>query len=128
MGKIYISGCITGTDNPSPEVVKERLAKFAKVADLLPYARALVVNPVEVSACSAEDSWCSGAENDEHDWACYMRFDIIALMSCDRIVMLEGWQESRGARLELHIAEQLGMAVSFWNDSIGSLQEAPVLR
>lgn len=58
-----------------------------------------VVNPAEV--------------NPDHTrpWAECLRADIVAMMDCDSIVLLPGWMDSRGARLERHIAVQLGMAV-----------------
>jgi hypothetical protein len=123
MGKTYISGRISGTDNPSPEVVQQRIRRFSEVTVLLPYDADQIVNPVEVGACTPEDPWCGGVHNEEHSWSCYMRFDIAALMRCDRIVMLAGWQESRGARLERYIAEQLGMEVLYWSDSTRTLHE-----
>ena len=44
-----------------------------------------------------------------------MRADISALLECDTIVLLPGWPKSRGARLELTIAMELGMDVYFYS-------------
>lgn len=46
-----------------------------------------------------------------HKWADYMRRDVVRLVSCDGIVLLPGWQQSRGARLEAKLAYDLDMAV-----------------
>ena len=35
-------------------------------------------------------------------------------MTADAIALLPGWELSRGANLELHIADQLGMPVKAW--------------
>lgn len=42
-------------------------------------------------------------------WAECMRRDIAALVTCDTIILLPGWQQSMGASLEQHIAKQLSM-------------------
>lgn len=45
-------------------------------------------------------------------WADYLRKDIELLMRCDRIHLLPGWANSKGARLEHHIAVELGLEVT----------------
>lgn len=35
--------------------------------------------------------------------------DILALVECDHIVFLDGWEQSKGATLEHHIATVLGI-------------------
>jgi hypothetical protein len=47
----------------------------------------------------------------------YMRRDIEALLKCESIVMLDGWQNSAGARLELEIARELEMNVFYLGDN-----------
>lgn len=44
-------------------------------------------------------------------WAYYLRRDLSAMLNCDAVAVLPGWQKSRGARLEVHVARQLGMPV-----------------
>jgi Domain of unknown function (DUF4406) len=45
-------------------------------------------------------------------WEDYLRRDIVSLMACDAIHMLPGWSRSKGARLEHHIALELGFTVT----------------
>lgn len=45
------------------------------------------------------------------DWGKCMRADIAALVACDAILMLPGWERSSGAQLELHIAHRVGIEV-----------------
>ena len=47
----------------------------------------------------------------------YMRQDIEALLKCDSIVMLNGWEKSSGACLELEIARELEMNVFYLGDN-----------
>mgnify|MGYP000078277595 CR=1 FL=1 len=68
-----------------------------------------VINPAEFG------------EGDGLAWSDYLRKDIRALMDCATIVLLPGWGASKGARLEEHIARELGMAVL-------TLDEVPVLK
>lgn len=61
----------------------------------------------------------SPAELDEHDsvppgerpWAWYLTRDLKALLECNAVAVLDGWRESRGARLEVHVASALGLPV-----------------
>ena len=58
-----------------------------------------VINPAEINP-------------DVHmSWADCMRSDIQALVTCDAIQMLHGWEKSKGATLEHHIAERLEMEI-----------------
>lgn len=58
-----------------------------------------IVNPIEFD------------EEPGMPWSDYLRKDIRALMDCGGVITLPGWQESRGASLEIHIAHALGMWV-----------------
>lgn len=43
------------------------------------------------------------------DFAAAIKRDVAALLDCDAIVMLDGWQQSRGAQAELAIARWFGL-------------------
>lgn len=58
-----------------------------------------VINPAEINA------------DPNMGWEACMRADIAQLVTCQAIALLPGWQDSRGATLEHHIATQLGMQV-----------------
>ena len=45
-------------------------------------------------------------------WETCLRKDIVALMGCDTLVLLPGWQSSKGAHLELHVAHRVGIHVT----------------
>jgi hypothetical protein len=47
----------------------------------------------------------------QDSWAAYMRLDLADLVTCDAVAVLPDWELSRGAVLEVHVAQQLGMSV-----------------
>lgn len=71
-----------------------------------------VVNPVDI--CKDKSA----------KWSDCMRADIAALVECDSIVLLPGWENSRGAQLELSIAKALGMPVHWYHDLVALATEA----
>ncbi len=60
-----------------------------------------VINPAEINPDPAAG------------WQQCMREDIRELVTCDEIVMLQGWENSKGATLEHHIAKTLGLKVIY---------------
>ncbi len=46
-------------------------------------------------------------------WEEHMRADLKLLLDCDAIYMLEGWEKSRGARIEYALAVDLKMVVQY---------------
>lgn len=92
--KIYIAGPMTGVKN-------HNFPLFNAVAASLRSKGIEVVNPAELDA----------GESLEHPWDYYLRRDLKKLVDCDTICLLENWEKSRGARLEKHVADALGMGV-----------------
>jgi len=66
------------------------------------------------------------AENDDggeiQSRAYYMRIDIPALMATEAVVVLPGWQESRGASLEVWLALDLDMPVYRYEITDGGIK------
>lgn len=89
MAKIYISGPITGRPN-----YKER---FALVSRKLEKDGHIVVDPsVETEGLSPRD---------------YMRISLARLEAADEILLLPGWENSKGAKIEKLYAEYIGLRV-----------------
>jgi hypothetical protein len=70
--------------------------------------------PCELKNCEIGYEGVNLAEMDANDpepltWEQYLRRDIRVLLDCDGIALLPGWERSRGAQLEAHIAHALGM-------------------
>lgn len=97
MARIYLSGPMTG--------YKEfNYPAFHAAAAQLRERGHEVVSPAEQDAESGLDTLTS-------QWADFIRWDLRILVDCDTIVLLDGWHKSKGARLEHHIALELGMDV-----------------
>ena len=57
------------------------------------------------------------APEEAHPWDWYMRRALRSLTYADGIALLPGWQDSRGARLEVHVGDALDMPrhpVDYW--------------
>jgi hypothetical protein len=80
--------------------------EFNRVAAILRNSGYEVINPAD-HGCSESLSWSD-----------YMRMDIADLIECDLIATLDGWELSKGARLEVHIAKELGMDVLDYRELI----------
>lgn len=76
---------------------------FHQMAEIYRAAGHNVVNPAEL------DSEVGTGQ----PWDTYLRRDLVALSKCDHIVMLPGWEGSKGARLEHHVAVELGFEVTY---------------
>lgn len=49
-------------------------------------------------------------------WLGFMRASLLDLAACDGIALLPGWQDSRGAALEAHIARSLDLPVKLLDE------------
>lgn len=96
--KIYIAGKITGDPN-----YRE---KFTEVAEELRQRGDSVMNP----ACLSEDK--------EFSWDDYMAVASAMQQVCDATVLLPDWQDSKGARIELKTAENLGHKIYLWHTRV----------
>lgn len=97
--KVYISGPVSGL--PLGEVRET----FAARERALVHAGYKVVNPLERSL---------QALGEDKTWEEYMAFDVLLLLKCDLINFLQGWEDSRGARLEAAIARKKGIGTLFY--------------
>jgi hypothetical protein len=58
-------------------------------------------------------------------WAEYVKFDLHVMLDCDGIAVLPDWEESRGASLEVYVAQQLAMPVLTVDEWIRGPEEGP---
>lgn len=92
MKRIYIAGPMTGL----PEL---NFPAFHAAAAALRAQGHHVENPAEINA------------DPKAQWLDCMRMDIARLVTCDAVLMLPGWQNSRGALVEHGLAVGLGLEV-----------------
>ncbi|MBX9609716.1 MAG: DUF4406 domain-containing protein [Gammaproteobacteria bacterium] len=92
---LYLSG-------PMTRLADYNHPMFHRVAELLRDAGFTVINPAENPA-PADPTW----EN-------WMRIAIVQVVQADGLAMLDGWRDSRGARLEERVASSLSMPCRHW--------------
>jgi len=90
--RVYISGPIS----EDPQRARE---EFSKTEVLLRSIGFEVVNPVSLIGELALS------------WTDCMRIDLKAMMACDALYSLPGWEHSRGSRLERMIAGELAFLI-----------------
>lgn len=102
MIKFYLAGPMSGYHELNFPLFNSEAARL----------RALgydVINPAEIDPTNPV--FATPAEHLAH-WRRCMRADIAALVTCDGIALLQGWERSKGASLEHHVATELGMIVT----------------
>jgi hypothetical protein len=93
--KIYISGAITNNPN-----AKEQFDK-AKQTLLELNKKYYPISPMDLP------------HYHDQKWSSYMREDIKAMMDCQGIYLIEGWEKSKGARIEKELAESLDFKIIY---------------
>lgn len=93
MKKVYICGPVTGLPYGEVQYQFNRAETMLKGMGLEP------INPVTVVPDCLEP------------WPSAMRKCIKAMMDADMVLLLDGWTKSRGAQLEVHLAQSLNMRV-----------------
>ncbi len=109
--RIYLSGPIAGL------ALGEAKERFEAASILVKHTGHVPLSPFDIDPwvnCSCEN----GHVRWGHEWSCYLRADIQAMLSCDGIFMLPDWEKSHGARLELNVAAATGLAVFMTVESL----------
>jgi hypothetical protein len=91
--RIYVSGPMTGLPHLNVPAFMSAGLQLAGMG-LMP------INPATLDHSGHDQTWAS-----------FMRVDIKALMGCDGVALLPGWQLSKGAIVERDLAVTLGMDV-----------------
>lgn len=88
--KWYLSGSVTN----DPDFRD----KFAYAEFQLKSRGLKVINPVK-------------HEKDGKEWSYYLRKDLRKLTKCHGIILIDGWENSKGALLELKVAQELELDI-----------------
>jgi len=106
--RVYIAGPMSGHEDLNFPAFHAAAAEYRTRG-------AFVINPAEINSAEVQTAMSGTltAEQYHAHWARCMKKGINALMTCDGIVMLPGWQKSRGAKLERHIARNLGLTITY---------------
>lgn len=107
--KFYVSGPISGYPNKNREA-------FARASEALRKLGHTVLSPFELDLVEP----C-----DPRDWDANMRRDIKYIPGAEGYLMLKGWEQSRGAQLEVVIASGLNIPLYRLNDK-DELEYLPV--
>ena len=70
-----------------------------------------VVSPAEMDRMLWFDETDPETTFSEKNWMMAMRRDYAAIVCCDALALLPGWERSKGARLERAFAEQIGIPI-----------------
>ena len=92
--RVYISGPITG--------VEDYREKFKTAEEKMRAAGYEVINPAEL-----------GEVFPDLKYEEYVKLDFALIDMCDAILILEGWEHSKGTDREYHYAKAKGMKVMF---------------
>ena len=103
--KVYVSGPITGW--------ADARQRFNAGAEVVREDGDDPLNPFNVSPCADES--CQNTpgfpRSDGHAWGCWLKHDLAAMLNCDGVATLPGWESSRGAVLEVQTALAVAMPV-----------------
>jgi hypothetical protein len=111
MSHFYLSGPISGKP-------KGNIMEFERAAQELRQHGYKIVSPVELD--QKEQICTEEVEAGSKEWRFLLARDIEIITSTETqgLFVLPGWQDSRGARLEVHVAMELGKPVVSWPERV----------
>lgn len=103
---IYIAGPMRGYDNHNFKAFHDAEKKWESNPMI-----GKIFNPARMDEEEGFDP-STAEDSKEHLRACMER-DLNAILNCDAMVMLHGWEHSEGARVEHSLATYLGMPIFY---------------
>ena len=111
--RVYLSGGIHGVGNAG-----DRFLAGSRVLTGLHHEP---VSPLDITACehgSCAHGLVGKDVRNGHTWACWLKYDLMAMLDCEAIAMLPNWEASPGARLENSVATSVGLRRVWLNESL----------
>ena len=93
MNKLYLSGPMTNVENYNHDLFNKVAAEFRMVG---------------FDVCSPSEFFDGDKTREREE---YMREAFKYLLEADTVVILPGWEESKGARIEIMVAQELGLNI-----------------
>ena len=100
---VYVAGPMTGLPGCNFDAFDGADCEASRVG----YS---VVNPAEFG------------ETIEPPWHFYLKRCLALLIYCDAVATLDGWTNSRGAGLEVHVAGELGLSVASVDELVKAMR------
>ena len=112
--RIYIAGPIAG--RPNARAAFDAAESHLRAEGWYPI-NPFLVTPHMHTGWPCPDGPDAG-EGGEHTAPCYMRGDLAAMLTCDAIYLLRGWELSSGARTEFEAARAAGLTIIYQSAGI----------
>ena len=90
---VYVSAPITGMEDTAEE-------RFSRAVNVVRQNGDVAVNPWQENRCIG-------------DWGLAVIAGLELLRKCDAILLCDGWEESKGCRIEKQFAQGMGIEVLF---------------
>lgn len=111
MTKVYIAGPMSGMPDWNFPAFFEAERQLLELG----YE---VINPAHNDGATVQEALESAGSPDRPNnmWSWYMRRDLPHVMEVDMLCVLPGWQNSKGAKLEVHVANAIGIPLMVLKD------------
>jgi len=111
--KIYIAGPMSGVEDFNFPLFFETEKKLKELG----YE---VINPAHNDGEDLESALEMAGTPDKpnNSWGYYMRRDLPHVLDVDALCVLPNWRKSKGASLEVHVAEALGLPIYVLKDGV----------
>jgi hypothetical protein len=109
--KVYIAGPMSGYEDWNFPAFFEAERQLLELG----YE---VINPAHNDGATVQEALESAGSPDRPNnmWSWYMRRDLPHVMEVDALCVLPGWQKSKGAKLEVHVATAIGIPLMVLKD------------